>query len=143
MRAAAIVAGLAAAVTLFFLLRPEDEAEDNPAPPPQAATPEPPPRPRPGTRPRTEPRPAFQARLEVIGGRPLGGFRTIRVMRNRRVRLVVRADVTDHVHLHGYDLMRDVAPARNAVFDFRARRPGGFVIELEDRGLHIGRLEVR
>ena len=34
------------------------------------------------------------------------------VQRDRQVVLVVESELTDHVHLHGYDLMADVAPAR-------------------------------
>ncbi len=39
--------------------------------------------------------------------------------------LVVTAEVTDHVHLHGYDLMADVAPGKPARIEFTAdaRRP--------------------
>ena len=41
----------------------------------------------------------------------------------------------DHVHLHGYDLMADVAPGRARHDPVHARRsPGRFEIELEDRG---------
>jgi hypothetical protein len=65
------------------------------------------------------------------------------VERGRRVRLVVGADVSDHVHLHGYDIMRDVALGRPAVIRFRATMPGRFEVELEDRGLQIAEIEVR
>jgi hypothetical protein len=55
----------------------------------------------------------------------------------------VRADVSDHVHLHGYDIMRDVSPGRPARLRFRATIPGRFEVELEDRRLQIAQLEVR
>jgi hypothetical protein len=56
---------------------------------------------------------------------------------------VVESELTDHVHLHGYDLMADVAPRAPATIRFTADAPGRFEIELEDRGLQIGELEVR
>ena len=65
------------------------------------------------------------------------------VRRDREVVLVVRSRLTDHVHLHGYDLMADVAPGAPATIRFTAAAPGLFEIELEDRALQIGELEVR
>ncbi len=57
--------------------------------------------------------------------------------------LVVRADVSDHVHLHGYDLMADVAPGAPARLRFTADVPGRFEVELEDLGVPIADLQVR
>jgi hypothetical protein len=82
-------------------------------------------------------------RINVVGGRPEGGIRRASVRRGRQVVLIVTADVTDHVHLHGYDLMADVAPGAPAEIRFRATIPGRFEIELEDRRIPIGDLEVR
>ena len=59
--------------------------------------------------------------------------RRIEIARGADVRLRVRADVEDEVHVHGYDLMRDVAPGRPAVISFRASVPGRFEVELEER----------
>ena len=57
--------------------------------------------------------------------------------------LRVRSNVADHVHVHGYDLMRDVAPGKPAELTFRATIPGRFEVELEERGLQIAELTVR
>jgi hypothetical protein len=59
-----------------------------------------------------------------------------------RVRILVRADVSDHVHLHGYDLMADVAPGAPARIDFVANAPGVFEVELEDAGELLFQLEI-
>jgi hypothetical protein len=82
-------------------------------------------------------------RLTVQGGRPVGGIARPSVKQGRRVRIVVRSDVADHVHLHGYDLMRDVGPGSPAQIVFTADIPGRFEIELEDRSLQLAELEVR
>jgi hypothetical protein len=82
-------------------------------------------------------------RIAVVGGQPEGGIRRASVRRGRQVVLRVTADVADHVHLHGYDLMADVAPGTPAQLRFRATVPGRFEIELEDRRIPIGDLEVR
>jgi len=56
--------------------------------------------------------------------------------------LIVRSDVADHVHLHGYDIMRDVAPGMPARLPFKATITGRFEVELEDRGVPIADITV-
>ena len=58
------------------------------------------------------------------------------------VRFRVRADVADHVHVHGYDLMKDVEPGETITFSFPADITGIFEIELEDAGEQIAQLRV-
>jgi hypothetical protein len=81
-------------------------------------------------------------RIRVVDGAPRGGIVRETVSQNDRVVLVVTSDVSDHVHLHGYDIMRDVAPGRVARLPFRATVPGRFEVELEDRGLQIADITV-
>jgi hypothetical protein len=50
--------------------------------------------------------------------------------------------VADHVHVHGYDLMKDVTPGKPVKFRFKANIDGQFEIELEDRALEIATLRV-
>lgn len=64
------------------------------------------------------------------------------VRKGRKVVVLVTSQLADHVHLHGYDLMADVAPGKRATIRFTASAPGRFEIELEDRGLEIAELEV-
>jgi hypothetical protein len=56
--------------------------------------------------------------------------------------IVVRSDVADEVHLHGYDISRDVAPGKPAQFKFNASIEGIFEIELEHRAVEIATLTV-
>jgi hypothetical protein len=79
----------------------------------------------------------------VAGGQVAGGVKTVPVQQNEQILLVVRADVSDEVHVHGYDVMRDVAPGAPAQIALRATIPGRFDVELEDRKLRILELEVR
>lgn len=88
--------------------------------------------------------PAFDSvEIEVVGGQPQGGIVRETVAQGREVVVIVTADVTDHVHLHGYDLMADVAPGSPARLRFTADVPGRFEVELEDRGVHIAEIQVR
>ena len=65
------------------------------------------------------------------------------VAKGRRVNLVVSSDVADHVHLHGYDVMRDVAPGRPARIAFRATIVGTVEAELEDSGVQIASITTK
>jgi len=92
----------------------------------------------------TTPPPAgpTEIRIVVVNGAPKGGIVREKVEKGDRVVLIVRSDVADHVHLHGYDIMRDVAPGQPARLPFKATIPGRFEVELEDRGVPIADISV-
>jgi len=71
-----------------------------------------------------------------------GKVTNLRFEQGDTVRFRVRADVTDHVHVHGYDLMKDVEPGKTIAFSFPATITGIFEIELEEAGEQIGQLRV-
>jgi hypothetical protein len=81
--------------------------------------------------------------VRIEGGKPVGGILRARVKKGRRVLLVVRSNVADEVHVHGYDLMQDVAAGGVARIHFLASIPGVFEVELESRGLQIAELTVQ
>ncbi len=81
-------------------------------------------------------------RIAVVNGAPKGGIVRETVEKGDRVVLVVTSDVSDHVHLHGYDVMRDVGPGSTARLPFKATIPGRFEVELEDRGVQIADITV-
>jgi hypothetical protein len=138
-----LIVGIALVVAagLYLVFRPDDSDEQSANPPPAtvATTTE-------GTTtvtttaPPPGPPPPAQVRIVVRGGLPVGGPRRVTVARNRRVVLTVTSDVSDHVHLHGYDLMQDVGPGLPARIAFRATRPGTVEAELEDAGVQIARI---
>lgn len=145
-----LAAGVGAVVVLFVVLRPGDDADPGPSSPPTSSVPPTPSdtaSPEPGAEPTEEPTttPTPDAReieIEVEEGR-VGGPSEVRVERGERIRLIVEADVADEVHVHGYDLMADVAPGSPAVIVFRADAPGVFEVELEDAGLLLFQLRVQ
>jgi FtsP/CotA-like multicopper oxidase with cupredoxin domain len=93
------------------------------------------------TQPPPIPKPT-EVRVRVVGGAPQGGIVRKSVDQGDRVVVIVTSDVSDHVHVHGYDLFGDVAPGKRVRIAFRARIPGRFVIELEDRHAQIAELTV-
>ena len=129
-------------VLLFLALRPRDD--DSKVPPPTTTT-----TPTVPTTVATEPAPtptqttkSLVATIVVRGGQPVGGIRRLKTTKGAKVVLTVRSDVTDHVHLHGFDLRRDVARGKRARIPFTADLVGRFEIELEDRGVQIAELTV-
>ncbi len=90
----------------------------------------------------TAPDAATIVRIRVRGGVPVGGIARPRVDKGDRVVFVVTSDVADEVHVHGYDLSRDVGPGQPARIAFRATIVGRFEVELEDRRVPIAELTV-
>lgn len=81
-------------------------------------------------------------RVNVVNGAPKGGIVREKIDQGGRVLIVVKSDVADEVHLHGYDISRDVAADGTARLRFRATLPGRFEVELENRGVPIAELTV-
>jgi hypothetical protein len=80
--------------------------------------------------------------IAVVGAQPEGGIKRATVKKGDKVVLVVTSDVADEVHLHGYDLMKDVSAGGTVRIAFVASIPGRFEAELEDRGVQIADLTV-
>jgi hypothetical protein len=66
----------------------------------------------------------------------------LRATEGETVSFRVRADTTDEIHVHGYDLMKDIAPGKTVAFSFKADIVGIFTIELESAGEEIAQLRV-
>jgi hypothetical protein len=131
-RIALVVGALLVAVVAFAFARPGDDddgggaAETTPLAETDPTTtgeqietqtePEPPPRPEP-------------LRIRIRGGAVAGGPARIETIKGETVRIVVRADAPDEIHLHGYDITRNAAPGRPARFRFKAGIEGIFEIE--------------
>ena len=78
----------------------------------------------------------------VVNGAPKGGIVRETVTKGDRVVLVVTSDVADEIHLHGYDVSRDVEAGGTVRLPFRATIPGRFEAELEERGVQIADITV-
>jgi hypothetical protein len=95
------------------------------------------------TAPATAPEPAV-ATIEVRGGKPVGGVKTITLRKGDRAAIVVASpDTTAEVHLHGYDIKRDLKAGGRVRFSFAADVEGIFEMELEDTATQIAKVEVR
>ena len=81
--------------------------------------------------------------IAVKGGQPVGGAKTLTYHNGDRIRLRVVADAADEVHVHGFDIEKEVAPSEPARFDFKADIEGRFELELHSSDTQIALLEVR
>jgi plastocyanin len=79
----------------------------------------------------------------VKGGKPVGGMQRATVKKGDKVAIVVHSDVADEVHVHGYDLHKDVPAGGTVRITFPATITGVFEAELEDRKLQIVELTVK
>lgn len=90
----------------------------------------------------TEPAGPTVVRIVVVDAAPEGGIVRQTVKEGDKVVISVQSDTADEIHLHGYDLSRDVAAGGTARIAFTATIPGRFEVELEDRGVQIADLTV-
>jgi heme/copper-type cytochrome/quinol oxidase subunit 2 len=156
-RIALIALAVAAATIAFAIARPggdDDETDANPATTQQttgatlpeqtiATTEEPVTETEPATTEAPPPEPApTPVTVRTRDAKPVQGVRELTVTKGETVRLVVTSNVSEEVHVHGYDLSKDVGPGKPARFRFRADLEGIFEIELEEAGEPIVELRV-
>jgi FtsP/CotA-like multicopper oxidase with cupredoxin domain len=124
------------AVVAVVLLRPDsgsDEADNPPTQQPQSsqedsagksaseptataeAAPEPPP-----------------VEVSVRNFKVAGGVKRIEAEKGDTVRLLVRSDADDEIHVHGYELKKAVSPRKPARFVFQAKLEGEYEIEAHE-----------
>jgi FtsP/CotA-like multicopper oxidase with cupredoxin domain len=80
--------------------------------------------------------------VTVVNGKPDGGVKTITYKKGDTVDLTVKSDTADEIHIHGYDLHKDVEKGGTVHFTFPASIDGKFVVELEAKGEQIASLQV-
>ena len=68
--------------------------------------------------------------IRVVGGVPQGGIARPKLKKGDRAVIVVRADAGEGIHMHGYDLERQVTPGKPVRLPFTATIPGRFEVEL-------------
>ena len=136
-----VLAAVVVAAIAFVLLSPSDSDDDDDVTPttkveetrPQEPT---------ASVPAPKPKPSFDT-IRIAGGDVRGGERKITVDKGDVARIAVLSDTADEIHLHGYDVYKDVAPDKPARFRVKADIEGVFEIEAHDLGhVIIGTLVV-
>ena len=72
--------------------------------------------------------------IRLRGGEPVGGIQELTAPSGGRVRFRVTSDIAGEVHVHGYDVEREIAAGGEVSFDFPANLEGGFEVELHHEG---------
>jgi hypothetical protein len=132
-RIALVVAAVLVAVIAFVIASPGGDDDDDSEQAAQTTTPA---RTDETATPETPTAPGV-TRIAIRGGEVVGGPKTVTVTKGDRVRIVVTADTHDDMHLHGYDIEKDVEPGKPARFSFEANLEGQFELEshvAEDAG---------
>jgi len=80
--------------------------------------------------------------IVIKNGKPVGGITDLTYNKGEQVRFKVDSDVSDEVHVHGYDIMKDVKAGGSVSFAFPATIEGVFEAELEGRKEQILELTV-
>ena len=80
--------------------------------------------------------------ITIEHGKPVGGIAQLTYNKGEEVRFEVDSDVSDEVHVHGYDIMKDIKAGGSVSFDFPATIEGVFEAELEGRKEQILELTV-
>jgi hypothetical protein len=81
--------------------------------------------------------------IDIKGGKPVGGIRQLTYTKGQLMRIKVNSDVSDEVHLHGYDIPKDVEAGGSVTFRVPAAIEGGFEMELESRKEQIAEIKVQ
>jgi hypothetical protein len=81
--------------------------------------------------------------VRVVDAKPQGGIKKLNFDKGDQIRFRVVSDTADEIHVHGYDLMKDVAQGGSVTFSFKGSIDGRFVVELEDHKEQIAELDVQ
>jgi hypothetical protein len=80
--------------------------------------------------------------VRVVDAKPEGGVQKLEFDKGDQVRFRVVSDTADEIHVHGYDLAKDVPEGGSVAFSFKGSIDGRFEVELESRGEQIAELRV-
>jgi hypothetical protein len=80
--------------------------------------------------------------VRVVDAKPQNGVKKLEFKKGDQIRFRVVSDTADEIHVHGYDLMKDVAKGGSVTFAFKGSIDGRFVVELEGHGEQIAELDV-
>ncbi|HYH53839.1 MAG TPA: hypothetical protein VD761_06885 [Solirubrobacterales bacterium] len=80
--------------------------------------------------------------IVVRDGEPVGGVAELEFDAGEEVRFRVRSDEAEEIHVHGYDLAKNVPAGGTVEFAFPAELEGIYEAELEQQGAQIVELQI-
>lgn len=136
-RIALLVSTLAVAVVAFLILRPTGDDKPAQKSEPTAKTTE-------GSTTQTaeaKPGPKVE-KLAVRGGQPVGGKKTFKFTKGETALIEVTSDKAGEVHLHGYDIEKEVGPGKTTKLQFKTTIEGVFDLEDHASDAKLANVEV-
>lgn len=138
-RVIAGIAVVAVAVVLLIVLKDDgksasessDSANNAPAKSEQAPT----------SGKKSESKPAVPT-IVIRNGKPVGGVMELTYDAGGQIRFKVDSDVSEEIHVHGYDVMKEVEAGGSVSFDIPADIEGVFEAEMEGQGVQIAEITV-
>ena len=83
------------------------------------------------------------ANIQIVGGEPDGGVEKVEVKKNEPLEIQVASDQEVPIHFHGYDIEKDAAPGKPAIFKLKkANIEGVFEMEIESTKTKIAEITV-
>lgn len=80
--------------------------------------------------------------IVVRDGEPVGGVKRLEYSAGDEIRFEVESDAAEEIHVHGYDVAREVPAGGSVSFAIPADIEGIFEVELEGLGVQIAELRV-
>ena len=82
------------------------------------------------------------AYIYIVNGKPKGGVQLLVYNKGQTADFTVVSNVSDEIHVHGFNYKKEVKAGGSATFSFPATDVGDHVVELESRGEQIANLRV-
>jgi hypothetical protein len=81
--------------------------------------------------------------VAVKGGKVDPPTHRVKVAKGTEVRLLITSDEADELHVHGYELEKELPAGEQVTLDFTADQTGVFEVETHESELQLAQLEVR
>jgi hypothetical protein len=81
--------------------------------------------------------------VAVKGGKVDPPTHRVKVGKGTEVRLLVTSDKADELHVHGYEIEKELPAGEQVTIDFTADQTGLFEVETHETELQLAQLEVR
>ena len=80
--------------------------------------------------------------ITIKGGKPVGGVEEIELDKGDTLQFRVKSDEEHEIHLHGYDIEKEVAAGGQVAYKLTADIDGLFEVEIEDLKQQIAEVRV-
>jgi hypothetical protein len=89
----------------------------------------------------TPPKPSIPV-ITIKHGQAVGGVQTVTVKQGDRARFKVVSDAAYEIHLHGFDIAKNVKAGGSVSYDVKTTAPGIYEFEIETTKTKIGQVKV-